>query len=83
MLGKSELVVRHRLHHLVGLLGESLGHALRFFRSESLELIEERHLLDFLFGIFFDLGFLPRDLRFVNFAFAFRGEISAGAHRKR
>ena len=83
MLGKTELVLRHRLDHLIRLFREALSHALRFFGSESLELIEERHLFDFLFRIFFDLGFLPRDLRFVNFAFAFRREVSAGAHRER
>ena len=51
--------------------------------AEALELIKERHLLDFFLGIFFDLGFLARDLGFVNFALALVREIGAGAHRKR
>ena len=83
MLGKTELVLSHGLDHLIGLLREALSHALRFFRIESLQLIEERHLLDLFLGVLFNLAFFSRDLRFVNFGFAFCGEIRARAHRKR
>ena len=51
-----------------------------FLRSKPLQLIEERHLLDFFLGIFFDLRFLARDLGFVDFALALVREIGAGAH---
>ena len=80
MLGETELVLSHGLDHLIGLLREALSHALRFFRIESLQLIEERHLLDLFLRVLFDFAFLPRDLRFVNFGFAFRGEVGAGSH---
>ena len=83
MLGETELALRHRLDQLLGLFGQALGHFLRFFRRESLELIKERHLFDLFFRIFFHLGFFSRDLGFVNFAFAFHGQIRAGAHRQR
>ena len=83
LLRKSELALRHCLHHLVRLLGQALRHSLRFFSVESLQLIEERHLFDLFLRIFFDLGFFPRDLRLVNLAFAFHGQVRAGAHRQR
>src|SRR5947207_2737487 len=71
MLGQAELALGHRLHELFGLFSKALRHFLRFFRSESLQLIEERHLLDFFFRILFDLLALARDLTFVHFLFAF------------
>src|SRR5437588_3048374 len=43
MLGKTELVLRHCLDHLVRLFGEPCSHALRFLHVESLQLIEEGH----------------------------------------
>src|SRR6266436_5999757 len=77
MLGQAELALRHRLHKLFWLLGETLSHFLRLFRSESLQLIKERHLLDLFLGIFFDLCAFARNLGFVNFGLAFCGEIRA------
>ena len=67
----------HRLNHLLRLLGETLRHALRLLRGKALKLVEERHLLDFFLGIFFDLGFLARDLSFVDFPFALVREVGA------
>src|ERR1043165_2429778 len=55
MLGETQLTLRHRLHELFRLFSQALRHPLRFFRRESLQLIEERHLLDFFLWIFFDL----------------------------
>ena len=81
MFRQAELILRHRLHHLLGLFGQTLRHLLRFLRTESLELIKERHLLDFFLGIFFDLGFLARNFGFVDFTFAFHGKIGPGPHR--
>ena len=81
MLGESKFALRHRLHELIRIFAQSFGHALRFYRTESLELIEERHFLDLFLGIFFDLGFFACNLGLVNFGFAFNREISARAHR--
>ena len=80
MLGQTKLTLRHRLHELFGLLGETLRHFLRFFRSESLQLIEERHLLDFFLRVLLYFRPLARNFGFVNFRFAFCREIGAGAH---
>ena len=82
MFRQTKLTLRHRLHHLIGLFGQTLRHLLRFLRTESLELIKEGHLLDFFLWIFLDLGFLARNLCLVNFRFALDGEIRAGAHRQ-
>src|SRR6266567_6911475 len=83
MFRQAQLTLRHRLNHLLGLFGQTLRHPLGLLWTESLKLIKERHLLDFLLGIFFDLGVLARDLRLVNFRFALDGEIRAGTHRQR
>ena len=83
MLGQAELALRHGLHELLRLLRQALRHFLRLFRSESLQLIEERHLLDFFLRIFLYLCALARNLRFVNFRLALCGKVSACAHRKR
>ena len=80
VLGETEFALRHRRHHLLRLLREPLGHALRFLRRKALKLIKERHLLDFLLGIFFHLLFLARDLGLVDFALAFVREPGAGPH---
>src|SRR5438874_5782310 len=58
MLGQTELALRHRLNKLLRLLGQALRHSLRFFGTESLQLIEERHFFDFFLRILFDLGAL-------------------------
>src|SRR5207253_5499959 len=71
VLRQAEFALRHRLHELFGLLGEALRHFLRLFRSESLQLVEERHFFDFLLWIFFDLGALARDFCLVYFCFTF------------
>src|SRR6266700_3818520 len=80
MLGQSELTLSHRLHELFGLFGEAFCHPLRFFRVESLQLIEERHLFDFFLRIFFHFRSLPRDFRFINLAFTLRCKIRHRAH---
>ena len=64
-------------------MGQALRHFLRFFGSESLQLVEERHLLDFLLGIFFNLGAFTRDFGLVHFRFALSGKICARPHRQR
>jgi hypothetical protein len=74
--------LRHSLHELLGLLRQALRHFLRFFGSESLQLIKKRHLFDFFFRILFHLGALARDFRLVHFRFAFCREIRACAHRQ-
>src|SRR5882724_1114280 len=80
MLGQSELTLSHRLHELFGLFSEAFRHSLRFFRAESLQLIEERHLFDFFLGIFFHFRSLPRNFRLINLAFTLRGEIRPSSH---
>src|SRR5437867_12705448 len=71
LLREAELALRHCLDQLLGLLGQALGHPLRFFLTESLKLVKKRHLFDFFLWIFFDLGFFAGDMRLLNFAFAF------------
>ena len=83
MLGQAELTLRHGLHELLWLLREALRHSLRFFRSEPLQLVEERHLLDFFLRIFLNFCALTRDFRFIDFRFALCREIRARAHRER
>src|SRR5438094_563742 len=80
MLGQAELTLRHRLHKLFRLLSKALSHFLRLFRSESLQLIKERHLFDFFLGIFFNLCALARDFGFIDFGFTLSGEVCARAH---
>src|SRR5207249_5583275 len=82
MLGQAELALRHRLHKLFRLLSKALSHFLRLFRSESLQLIKERHLFDFFLGIFFDFGALTRDFGFIDLGFTLSGEVCARAHRQ-
>ena len=77
---QAEFALRHGVNQLFGIFGEALSHSLRFFNTESLQLIKERHLFDLLFGILFHLGFFPGDLGFVNFPLAFYGQIRACAH---
>ena len=83
MLRQAELALRHGLYELFRLLCQALRHFLRFLRSESLQLIEKRHLLDFLLGVFLYFRALTRDFRFIHFRFALCGEIRARAHRQR
>ena len=82
MFGQAQLTLRHRLHELFGLLGKTLRHSLGFFHAESLKLVEQRHLFDFLFGIFFHLRSLARHFCLVNLGFAFGREIGARSHGK-
>src|ERR1700747_3238480 len=80
MLGQAEFALGHSLHELLRLLRKAFRHFLRFFGSESLQLIKERHLLNFFLRIFFDLGALARNFRFIDFRLAFCGKIRACAH---
>ena len=55
---------------------------MRFVGREAFQLIEELELQQFFVRVLFYFRLLPRNFRFVHFAFGFRGEVGAGAHRE-